>query len=218
VVTDDLRRSRLTVLFRIFLAIPHLIWFAIWGGAVYGETRWTGTHGAETGAIAGGTMVVAWLVTLFGAHLWPELHAFETRFVRWSAHVAAYVSFLADPWPRLDARDAYPVDVDVDPPARQNRWKTFFRFLLAIPAVVFSLVLTVVLIVVAFVGWFACLILGRMPQGLRDLGVYCVRFGAQTSAYLLFLTDRYPTLAGGTAGVGPAPDGYGHDPMAATGP
>ncbi len=30
VVADDLRRSRLTVFFRLLLAIPHLIWLTIW--------------------------------------------------------------------------------------------------------------------------------------------------------------------------------------------
>ena len=35
VVTDDLRRSRLTVFFRIFLVIPHLIWLVLWGIAVW---------------------------------------------------------------------------------------------------------------------------------------------------------------------------------------
>ena len=31
VVTDDLRRSRLTVFFRLLLAIPHFIWLSLWG-------------------------------------------------------------------------------------------------------------------------------------------------------------------------------------------
>ena len=34
VVTDDLRRSRLTVFFRLFLAIPHYVWAALIGQAV----------------------------------------------------------------------------------------------------------------------------------------------------------------------------------------
>jgi hypothetical protein len=34
-----------------------------------------------------------------------------------------------------------------------------------------------------------------MPKGLRDLGAYSIRFKAQTYGYLLFLTDRYPSLA-----------------------
>jgi len=31
VVTDDLQRNRLTVFFRLILAIPHLIWVTVWG-------------------------------------------------------------------------------------------------------------------------------------------------------------------------------------------
>jgi uncharacterized protein DUF4389 len=198
VVSDDLRRSRVTVLFRLFLAVPHLIWVGIWGGVVYGATQWE--SGAEAGtfaAIAFGTAGLAWLVTLFGAFLWPELHWFHVRFLRWYTQFVAYLTLLADPWPRLDARDAYPIDLAIDPPERQNRWKTFFRIVLAIPAIVFSFVLVVVLFVVAFAGWFVCLILGRMPKGMRDLGAYCLRFQAQTSAYLIFLTDRYPAIGSG---------------------
>jgi hypothetical protein len=197
-VTDDLRRSRLTVLVRAFLAIPQLIWAAIWGGIVYGSYRYLHTGGGSTTATtAGGTIVLAWLVTLFSGWLWPELHGLHARFLRWSTHLAAYVFLVANPWPRLDARDAYPVDLQIDPPMRQNRWKTLFRIILAIPALVLSLVFAVVLVVVAFFGWFACLLLGRMPKGMRDLSAYCLRYGAQTSAYLLYLTDRYPALATG---------------------
>jgi hypothetical protein len=29
-VTDDLRRSRLTVFFRLLLAIPHFVWLYLW--------------------------------------------------------------------------------------------------------------------------------------------------------------------------------------------
>ena len=30
VLRDDLERSRLTIFFRFFLALPHLIWLALW--------------------------------------------------------------------------------------------------------------------------------------------------------------------------------------------
>ena len=35
VVEDDLARSRLTVFFRLLLAIPHLIWLTLWGIAIF---------------------------------------------------------------------------------------------------------------------------------------------------------------------------------------
>ena len=59
-----------------------------------------------------------------------------------------------------------------------------------------AFVLHIVMYVVAALGWFASLALGRMPQGLRDLGAYCLRFEAQTYEYLSLLTPRYPSLAG----------------------
>jgi hypothetical protein len=31
IVTDDLQRSRLTVFFRLLLALPHLVWLFLWG-------------------------------------------------------------------------------------------------------------------------------------------------------------------------------------------
>src|SRR5690606_24946810 len=34
-VADDLRRNRLTVFFRLLLALPHLVWLALWGIAAF---------------------------------------------------------------------------------------------------------------------------------------------------------------------------------------
>src|SRR5207247_2876152 len=48
------------------------------------------------------------------------------------------------------------------------------------------------LLVCAVLGWFASLARGRMPKGLRDAGAYSIGYTAQTTAYLLLVTDRYP--------------------------
>jgi hypothetical protein len=60
---------------------------------------------------------------------------------------------------------------------------------------VLATVLVYVLYVIAFLGAFYALATGRSPRGFRDLSAYCLRYQAQTYAYLLLLTDRYPTLA-----------------------
>ena len=49
--------------------------------------------------------------------------------------------------------------------------------------------------IVAFLGFFVAVAAGRYPRGFRDLSAYTLRYQAQTFAYLLFLTDRYPSLA-----------------------
>ena len=38
----------------------------------------------------------------------------------------------------------------------------------------------------------AALVTGRMPEGLRNLGAYGLRYSAQINAYLYLLTERYP--------------------------
>ena len=80
----------------------------------------------------------------------------------------------------------------------QARWTTLFRLILAIPAYVLMVVFGIVLQVIALIAWFACLGLGRCPRGMRDLMAYCLRYQAQTYAYLFLLTGRYPSLAGGS--------------------
>ena len=44
----------------------------------------------------------------------------------------------------------------------------------------------------ALFGWFASLVLGRMPEGLRDAGAHALRYSGQLAAYVFVLTDHYP--------------------------
>jgi hypothetical protein len=184
VVTDDLRRSRLTVLFRLPLALPHYVWATAWSYSLIFFVPFQ------------------WLWAFFAGHLEEDVHRFFARFVRYHVHLFAYFFLLADPWPRFHGRPGYPVDLEVDPPERQNRATVLFRVILAIPAAIFASVLAVVLYVIALLGWFAALALGRMPAGMRELGAYCLRYQAQTYAYLLLLTPRYPSLAGSADATG----------------
>jgi hypothetical protein len=124
------------------------------------------------------------------------VHAWTARLVRYQTHVYAYLYLVADPYPSFRGwPGSYPVDLAIAPPAEQVRWKTAFRILLAIPAYVLATVLVYVLYIVAFLGAFYALATGRSPRGFRDLSAYCLRYQAQTYAYLLLLTDSYPTLA-----------------------
>jgi hypothetical protein len=172
---DGLRRSRLTVFFRLLLSIPHLIWLILWGIAVFFA------------------LIVAWFAALFTGRVPGGLHRFLAAYLRYQTHVIAYLGLVANPFPGfVGAAGSYPVDVRIDPPERQNRWKTGFRIFLAIPAFFVAGALSGALWAAAFLGWFASLALGRMPRGLRNLGAYALAYDAQTYGYSYLLTDRYP--------------------------
>jgi hypothetical protein len=72
---------------------------------------------------------------------------------------------------------------------------TGFRIFLAVPAILIGGGLSGAGFAAAFLGWFVGLFLGRMPEGLRDLGAYALRYQGQTNAYLYFVTGRYPDSA-----------------------
>ena len=173
-LTDDGRRSRLTVFFRLLLAFPHFVWLSLWTLAVL------------LAAIAN------WFVALFRGRSANSLHRFITAYVRYYAHLTAFVTLVANPFPGFVGAPGYPVDIAIDPPQPQNRWITLFRLFLAIPSLFISGALSVVLFVIAFLGWFAALVTGQMPTGLRNLGAYSVRYLAQTHAYWFVVTDAYP--------------------------
>jgi 2-(1,2-epoxy-1,2-dihydrophenyl)acetyl-CoA isomerase len=178
VVTDDLKRWRLTVALRGLLVLPH--WFVL--------AMWT--------YIALPVTVVNWFITLVRGRPSEGVHAWTSRFIRYQAHVYAYIYLVADPYPSFRGWPGrYPIDVAIAPPTAQARWKTLLRVILVIPAYVFATVLGYVLFLVAFLGGFYALATGRYPKGFRDLSAYCLRFQAQTYGYLFLLTDKYPTLA-----------------------
>ena len=205
VVTDDLERSRLTVFFRLLLAIPHLVVVVLWGIAAF--------------AVA----VVLWLALLVEGKAPGTLQKFVASYIRYSTQVSAYINLAADPYPAFGGAVGYPVDLEIELATRQSRGRVAARLVLAFPALLLLAVLGGgfsganfttfssstsgdggdlwalgwssggVAMTAAFLAWFASLARGRMPLGLRDLIAYCIGYTAQAMGYLLLVTDRYPT-------------------------
>jgi hypothetical protein len=48
--------------------------------------------------------------------------------------------------------------------------------------------------VLALFAWFAALALGRIPEGMRNLQAFSIRYHAQTQGYQYLLTQRYPSF------------------------
>jgi hypothetical protein len=178
IVTDDLRRSRLTVFFRLLLAIPHFIFAGLWSIA------------------AMVAVVVAWFAALFSGRVPDGLHNFVAAFLRYSTRITGYALLLADPFPPFSSKGSYPLDLRVDEPEAQSRLTVLFRILLAIPALLLTYVFRSANGIVAFLGWFYCLATGRMNEGMRNLSAWLLRYEIQTYAYVGLLTGRYPSLAG----------------------
>jgi hypothetical protein len=173
-LSDDGRRSRLTVFFRLLLALPHFVWLALW------------TVLAFLAAIVNG------IVALVRGRSAEPLHRFLAAYVRYSAHVTAFITLVANPFPGFVGAPGFPVDISIGPPVHQNRWVTLFRTFLVIPALIVSSAVSGILATVSILGWFVSLLTGRMPTGFINVGAMSVRYLAQTNAYWFVVTDDYP--------------------------
>ena len=75
---------------------------------------------------------------------------------------------------------------------RRNRLTVAFRLLLALPQFIVLYLLVLVGAVAVVVGWFAALVLGRLPEPIARYLCHLTRYATRVNAYLCFLTDRYP--------------------------
>jgi len=136
-ITDDLRRTRLTVFFRLLLAIPLFLWAAL------------------LGIVAALAIIANWFATLFAGKSPEGLHNFLANYLRFTTQIAAYCFLIADPYPGFlfINMEEYPVDLEVAPPEVQNRWTVLFRIILAIPALLIASVLRNISSLLAVFSW-----------------------------------------------------------------
>jgi len=182
-------RNRLLVLFRLPLAVPHFVWLVLWS------------------IVAFVVAVAAWVVALVTGRVPDPLHRFLGAFIRYSAHVLSFVYVLGGPYPGFLGRaGSYPVDLEIDPPRPQPRLKTLFRIVLAVPAFLAGAGFSSVMLVAGIGAWWAGLVVGRIPEGLKGLLAWAIRYQAQVYGYFLLLTERYPYTG---------PDGRGRPEVSA---
>jgi hypothetical protein len=175
VAGEDLRRSRLTVFFRLPLAVPHLVWLALWSIV------------ALLAAIAN------WMATLAQGRSPAPLHRFLSAYLRYQAHVYAFLWLIGDLFPGfVGAAGSYDAEASIAPPQAQNRWSVAFRLLLVLPAWLLASAFGSLMWTCAFLGWFAALVIGRMPQRLLNASAQALRYTLQVSGYVLVLSDAYP--------------------------
>jgi hypothetical protein len=178
-VMDDLRRSRLTVFFRLLLAIPHFIWITLWTIVLLI------------------VFLLNWLVALVIGRPAGPLHRFTAAYLRYATTVNAYVYLAANPFPGFTGEPGrYPIELQLpEKPEKQNRLKTLFRLLLAYPALIVNGALGYSMYAVLFLGWWAALFTGRMPRGFRDLAANYLRYSGQVNAYMFLATGSYPNAS-----------------------
>lgn len=171
------RYSRLSTFFRLILLIPHIVVLALWGIAIFFTT------------------IFAWFAVLFTGRFPQSLFEFTAAYLSYYVRVSCYGYLLTDNFPPFGGGspgDGYPAQLTVDAPEQLSRLTTFFRIVMAIPALLVLRILQLLAQLLAFFAWFVIVITGRLPKGLFEVMELPQRYQTRTSGYLLLLTDAYP--------------------------
>lgn len=90
-----------------------------------------------------------------------------------------------------DAHEFLPV-LDIIEPARQRRLTVLFRLLLLIPHAVVLFFLEIAAFFTVVFGWFAALVLGRLPAPVFRFLAAVLGYRTRVGASAMLLVDRYP--------------------------
>ena len=168
-------QRRVTVIFRLILAIPQFIVLFFLGIAAFF------------------VLIVGWFGALFTGRLPEFAYSFLGGVIRWEIRVNAYLFLLTDDYPPFSLEDVeYPVRIILPAGGPLNRVSVFFRIILAIPASVFAqIVLNGLAFPLLFVMWIVVIVTGSMPPALYDAYSALLRYQARFHSWFTMITSEY---------------------------
>jgi hypothetical protein len=184
-------RNRTTAAFRLLLAIPIVAVLAAIGtiGSACGD------DGGRLAGTAAAILFFPPLLLIVFRQKYPRWwFDFNAAYLAFQNRVFAYLLLLRDEYPSTDEEQAVHLHLPYpDARAELNRWLPLVKWFLAIPHYVVLAVLGVGAVLATIVTWFAIVLTGRHPDGLRRFTVGVMRWHNRVIGYAFALvTDEYP--------------------------
>ncbi len=186
--------NRLTMAFRIIVAIPILIVLGTLSGETLHANNQTTTYTLASG---GGVLFLPLVLMILFRQKYPRWwFDWNLNILRFSARVTAYLALLDDHYPSTDEEQAVHLNFAYPDVSQMNRWLPLVKWLLAIPHYVVLFFLAIGAVVAVIVAWFAILFTGTYPRGLFDFVVGVLRWSNRVTGYAFVLvTDQYPPFS-----------------------
>jgi hypothetical protein len=150
--------------------------------------------------VSGVCTVLTWFAILFTGKQPEGLASMPRALLRYSSRVSLYLLFMSAQYPPFswegapdDPGTVPGIRVDVRPQLEgRNRLTVFFRYFMVLPHALCLAVLGIGAYVCVIIAFFAVLITGRWPTGLRDYVIKVMRWGMRVQGYQFLITDEYP--------------------------
>jgi hypothetical protein len=170
-------QSRLTTFFRLFTALPGVLFLSLWSLAL-----WV-------------TVPISWFVLVFTGSYPRSLYDFHAAFARYATYIYSYFYLATDRWPGFsgDAAFDYPEKLHLgDPLAEYSRMKVLFRIIIGIPVYLIAYAMSIVAQIAAFISWFTIVFAGKQPEGLYQMLRLGLSYQHRAMPYGLLLTEDWP--------------------------
>jgi hypothetical protein len=189
------KSNRLTVLFRLFLAIPILILLLLLTSSSY-ESQQAAKEVERVYSV--GIIFLPTLLMIVFRKKYPKWwFDWNLALTKFSLRVASYILLLRDEYPSTDEEQAVNVQIpypDVD--KELNQWLPLIKWLLVIPHFIVLCFIMVGVIFCTIIAWFIILFTGKYPKSMFDFVVGSLRWILRVDAYAILLTtDEYPPFS-----------------------
>lgn len=153
--------------------------------------------------VAGVLAFVGWILGVITGRIPEGILSPIALFLRWNVRYQIYSSFLREEYPPFafdaafqDPGDYPAVRLNITPQLEgRSRLTIFFRYFMVIPHGIVLFFLAIAVFVVQFIAFFAVIITGNWPTGMRNFVIGYIRWTTRVAGYFHLLTDEYPPFS-----------------------
>jgi hypothetical protein len=198
------RQRRLTILFRLPLALPAIVLIVMLAGGGFSvfTTMWSG--GISSGGLLGTAALLGWFASIAWTRMPRGLRDVIVYVVFYGAQLWAYLLLLTDSYPCADpgiaiprppARDD-PVSMRVEEEPQRSRLTVLFRLPLCFVHLVWLITWTILAWLAAVLKWLVLLFGGKSPSGIHEFIAAYQRYQCHVLAYLYLIANPFPGFVG----------------------
>ena len=180
-------RDKNTALFRIFLAVPVLIFISSFSEFADGLP-----------GVIGGLLVLPVVLSMLFRNVYPSyVLSFNKALLELSNRINAYLLVLTDEYPSIEAnqrvRLIYP---EIDGGKKLSPWMPLVKWFLAIPLFLLGIIYAIYAFALTLISWFSVITKGFYPEDKAEEVIKVIAYWNRLYGYaLLLVTDEYPSFS-----------------------
>ena len=180
-------RDKNTALFRIFLAVPVLIFISSFS-----------EFADDLPGVIGGLLVLPVVLSMLFRNVYPSyVLSFNKALLELSNRINAYLLVLTDEYPSIEAnqrvRLIYP---EIDGGKKLSPWMPLVKWFLAIPLFLLGIIYAIYGFALTLISWFSVITKGFYPEDKAEEVIKVIAYWNRLYGYaLLLVTDEYPSFS-----------------------